>query len=767
MSSTRRPGSLFLLAIVALFVGSAISGRVGADVDLFALPFAPSSAKKGIKNANSMWKRTEAMQKNIHDCRAKGGTQQSCTLDAIRCDLTEQALSLYVDSLPGPGGWIVDKSKMLDIFKMSDCGDECYFCCLRTGLGDSIDPGCHTSFGPSPVVNCNDGYGPGSHTIGRALILQQPEPGTACLFVQQTCENYSECALAEAGSGYGSGAPPRKLDLFTPGPELGFGWVTPDATSDTLCHLGPDWQPPADEQSLLPDPKSPETNDYVMRQKARAFAESIARKVDAYLETLPADHPPDELHDLLSFRGCEFYGDLASVAPFNGVLDPFRAPSDASAVADSLASRRAMAFLATFRVLAGVPNLYERFAYVESKTWSCHEKDDYFRQAGIEDPDRELRKSMGPVALALLKAADGVQDYRLLSVPRPGESPVPANIRDGCIVGKPPRVTIAPRSADGSEYRLKVRVADGGTRSPISIDWGDGCTSAHEILEEDDGEATFGHVYAQTGNYRILAVAGSGRSGLRGVMGRVVEVTSADPAATCVPAYFRATLHQVEIFSQSPNDPGYAGLLLEQPVPDAAPDPLGRSEVVRLVSGSNGLGEVVAYNEEPIGARSLVIRPTLYGQGGSWDSRKLFIDLGDVTFDRFSPGSEPSVSQRVRLTAETVHAFYRDAPTTPVAATPVSGDPDGRLRVPLLPVTSSVPVDAAKQLDRIEIDLAALFDPIDLGIPTLDAGAVGRSRRWSEVAPNELVPIGGAGDDLGGGCACSLTNSGRRRPPSR
>lgn len=745
------------------------------SIDPLSLPTKriPSAAKK----ANSIYKRTKGMVQTYQDCLRRGGKSDECAAVAIFCDLQKEALSAYLKRYGGLASWAIGQAGIFDVFKTTACGADCYWCCLTP-------TGCHSSFGPSPVINCNPGYGAGSHTIGKTLIVADTGI-TACLGVPQTCDHYSQCRLASE-KGYGDAFPGSKPENtpnpYLPAPALDFGWTTP-ISGGVACNLPADWRPRNNNLSLTPGNMSMAIQAWVGEQKLRAFAESLARKVAAFLDNLPPDFPPDEVLDLLTLRGCKAQHALAALEPFDGTTATFQGTASIPEIQAQVARRRALAFLATLRILGGVPNLRERLLYVESRLWPCQEKDAYFKAAGITDPDAVLRKTLGPVALRILKTVDVLQDYRLLAVPLPGEREV-SGMFDGCELGRAPEVNLIPEAQAGEKFSIAVAVRDVDQEPPalpvlpLSIDWGDGEVTAHE--HPAGAEARYTHVYERPGRYRVLAIA-SGRSGLRGVHGHVVEVTGADPKVRPLPAPLRASLPRVEVFSETTGEAGSLSLTLHRRGKQGEEEEeIGKSgEVVienREVSGTmvvktgyKGLGEVVGHNGERAVVRTLVLRPQRTGGRLNYDLRKVYLVLGEISLDLSALDDGALINKRGRLVATQVRAYYKDQPMTPVAGA-VTADPlsmEGRLRVPLLNPGSAMPRDPAKELLAVEIDVAPSAEGVDLRAPQLAPEAVGAFRRWEEVAPGQLVagPLQGVPDDGGGeggpGCSCAIGRGGR------
>ncbi|HVV83943.1 MAG TPA: hypothetical protein VHE35_12800, partial [Kofleriaceae bacterium] len=741
---------------------------------------------KAVKSRLSFYNRTKKIFKTYADCVDAGGTQDECAAWAVLCDLQAQDHRAWMERSFGAfgryGPFIADQVGLFDAFQTHVCGDDCFWCCLTP-------TGCHSSFGPSPVINCNVGYGEGTHTLGHTLITDNPTGTNACLAIPQTCDLYSECRIAGNG-GYTDGLP-EPDSPYEPPPVPDYEQCTPRPSPIppiTTCNLDPSWVPAGGNRVLEPHPDTTdELMDAIAERKIRYIVESLARKVQDTIDNLPADRPIDELADLVTMRGCVGHRrQLDDGEPFDGT-HAFLGPASGGEnpqVTEMIGDRRGMFFIAMFRILGGVPNLYERLKYVESRVWTCQDRVDYLRTAHIEDPDGELLKTMSPFALGILKQVEGLQDYRLLAVPMPDETPPPARWYNGCELGAPPVVAL-DYTNEGNEVVLRVSATDpegvpGVDSLPVTIEWGDGVADGGE-LPLATLQGTFRHTYRAPGKYAVVAAV-AGQSGLRGLAGYVLEATGGDAAAPRPIGFSRVALPAVKIFADGiPGgnfDVGTIGgamSLVEEdgltPLGRVPEEPIALKKVetvdgMEMVTdpGLTDFGDLVGYNPDRVLGDHIAL--TFHRQGGTfWDGRNIHVLLHDVTVDVQSPQRGMVITKTVPLTADLVKVYYADQPMT--AEPSVTIDPDGTVRVPLASARGAGHVPF---LDRIEIDLSSIIAAAELGTDDLSETPVGVRRRWHEETPCDLVAedvegfpdagvdagvdaTGSAGDGGGGGCA--------------
>jgi hypothetical protein len=746
-----------LVVAVGLVVGSALAPASSEDFPDLPPGILPEAVDKAIELASE----TVGVWDTLDGCHERGGTDDECNKLAVLCELHDASVAAYTDEL-GVVGWGLRQAQIFGAFKIYGCGGDCYWCCLTP-------TGCHTSFGPSPTLNCNDNYGAGSHTVGESLIEGTPDMTDVCLFVAQSCDGYAQCEIAGQGGGLPAAAgtpyavpPPREGYQVTTGngvaPGAGTGGgAGPDAGAFT-CNLDPNWRPANQDLSVAVPSTTPAIQQYNLDRKLRFFAESITRKVAAYLDGYPSGLPVEEITDLIAYRGCKGYRRIQQrIAPFDGAM------ADALAVATAdpnaaavVAKRRALVFLVTLRILGSIPNLQERFAYVESRIWPCAERQAYLASAGISDPDAVLLETMGPTALKILRTVDGLQDYRLLAVPRPGEAK-PTHQQDGCDLGSAPTVTLSAASADGTSSAVRVQVDDPDRQStesshPLTIDWGDGSTTSTSY-QLQGGDNLFTHAYAATGRYRITAAVENG-SGLHGIAGLIAQVDHADPTVKRLPGFFRVTAGGLQIVAASSPSAGSLRLSLAQhDVEDGQAYPIGRGTAVAIAdAATTDLGDLVGRNPNRTEVDRLVIRP-VHQPGTSFDARQIFLVLSTLRLDFYSLEQRQAMSQTVTLTPNMMHVYYQDAPASEVSMS-AEADGQGNIRIPLEPAAASNP--QGPEIDRIEIDLTGPLQSLAIGSENLDAFHVGASRKWHEVKPEEISVVTEQPSGCGG---CSVATS--------
>jgi hypothetical protein len=700
---------------------------------------------------------------NFQSCLDEGGSPDDCAARVLLCDISPMGASAYYARLGGSfTTLLIEESHIFDAFRTSACGNDCFWCCLTP-------TGCHTSFGPSPVINCNLRYGLGSRTIGHTLITAVPTGTTACLAIPQTCDLYSQCAIA-GSRGYPGGlplpppvgdAPPRAYGgYYAPEPLPAFtatdaGVADADVPDADVPDAGldPAWTPPRGERELRPARDTPApVLDAIADRKVRIFAESVARVTAEVLDTLPPDHALDEVSDMLSMRGCIGHRTLLQHGePFDGTHAVFGSTVTDPRVRERVSTRRALHYLATVRVLSSVPNLRRRFLHVESRLWTATERAEYLRAGGVTDPDRTLRQSMSSLALRILQRVDGLQDYRLLAVALPGEAAdVPRY--NGCRLGTAPQVTVTAQS-QGDQVVLSVTATERDPADPrvlqlpVAIEWGDDTTS-RGVLPTGSLRGQFTHTYRAAGRYAAV-VAVAGQSGLHGLAGLVLDAAGGVPTAPRAIGFERVVLPNLQVFAGNTGnrDPGsvHASLSL---VEGANVRRIGRAPTreieVRQTTITGGVetvvrpgltsfGDVVGYNPGRVPAHHLEVRAGVRG-GTAWDGRNLALRLRDLRFDLFSARRGEAVTHAVRLTPERVRAYYGAPPV--LAAMTLPTDDEGYVRIPLVRADSTS--GRTPPLDHIEVDLESLLASADLGNEPLSENAVGVRRRWSETRPGVL-----------------------------
>ncbi len=777
-----RPGLAVLCCLFVLLAAPSLASAQQSPPPLFgpsAQPHLPSrrsppahlpeddTGDDSSETLETAWEITS----NFATCVDDGGTVDECLARTLLCDLIPMAASSYFERLGGPfTTFLIDELQIFGAFRTRSCGGNCFWCCLTP-------TGCHSSFGPSPVINCNARYGLGTHTLGYTLFTSNPTGTDACLAIPQTCDLYSQCAIA-GSRGYPGGLPGAPSQTFA---TLSFGgYYTPEPSSTTTTPdvlrpqdggLDPGWMPPRGVRELQPRANTPrEVLDAIADRKVRMFVESVARTTPEVLDSIPPDQALDELSDLFSMRGCVGHRTLlAHGEPFDGTHGAFGVNLMNPRARERVSTRRALHFLATMRVLGSIPNLRNRLIHVESRVWTASERAEYLRAGGVVDADRTLRETMSGLALRILQRVDGVQDYRLLAVPLPDEGPRERRY-NGCRLGTAPQVTVTARD-EGNDVVLDVTATetdavDARIRTlPLAIEWGDDTTS-RGTLPTATLRGSFRHTYRRAGRYAAV-VSVAGQSGLHGLSGLVFEAAHGDPAAPRVIGFERVTFPNLQVFATGGGNraPGSvtASLTLVQGTHTRriARAPTRAIEVRQTMTvngvetvtrpGFTSLGDLVGYNTGRTPAHHLDLRVGLR-EASTWDGRSIELRLRDLRFDLFSAQRGVGVVHGVTLTPSMLRVYYG---TPPMQATaPLMMEPDGTLRIPLVMTGSSnarMPF-----LDHIEIDLDPLLASADLGTTSLSDTPVGVRRRWSEVRPGVLTAsaVEGLGDSDDSGCGC-------------
>lgn len=641
----------------------------------------------------------------IQECVRRGHSAETCQKAAELCAVNDGALLLH------PYIGAVGIKDIFGAFKRN-CGDgKCFQCCWTNS-------GCHTSFIGFPRINCNKNYGPETAAAGITLITDpNAQPGDACLSTLQTCSHLALCI-----GGKRHYIPPSELVSNTPAMFV--------------------YNVQTDRVPALPAETPP--NEWIASQKAidsRAltFASQLQTGLQQYLAAYTTELTPDDsqaegqtVHDLAFFLfGRGRPGWAQEITYSEGWRDDvFLVQDESGQPVESASKRNAAQLLGITRLLSSVPNLTNRLAAVESRVWSDTEIDAYIARIG--DVDTELLRWLSPHALELLKRVMSLQYYGLLAVPLIGEAP-PGRIFDGFVLGKPPQANITFDTIDNRGIAINLSVIDSessaGTIWPVSIDWGDGQVTSHQVSATANTN-TFTHTYDRGGGYLVVANV-TNDSGLRGIAATLVKTKTNEviAAPARIPMIARAILDVETTFFGEPALQIDAYWIAGQGEPVLA----GRSGLISSSETSrttfavaNPLQQNVQtlrlmtwYGNQPLGTPVLTIAP--------------------IAFDMFSTVRAAFVRHKITIPLTQVQAYY-NTPEGQVNLPAVTQAVNGVLSVPMRarPVGGSFAPLAYVDL-ILTPELFANFT-----LPTLEevAGAawkVGESASQIEERPGQFV----------------------------
>jgi len=669
----------------------------------------------------------------LERCFERGGTLQECAETAGLCFLRDQGVGLLE-------GGLAEKLQLFDLFKNYYCDGECYHCCWVPGTGPGgAGGGCHTSFDASdgPVINCNPGtYGPGTQDLGPALIVGDALGLGICIGgVQQLCNHIPVC------NGAGSSA--------IGGPDVAASGPGPNATPATPASSdGPD----AGSPSVSPPPHPSMTNPDAPPLLAKAFEAAVRRNLATILAATSARERRRAYVDFATARGAVNWASaLRQVEPYDGTHQAFRVTSTTGALREAASYHQGITFHTTLALMGAVPNLQARLAYVESRYWTEDEKNAYLH--GV-DPETELLKTMGPLALQAIKGAP-VQDWRLLAVAAPAETPLPYRSFEGFRLGQAPTVTLAQDCAGQDQVSMAVGLQDpeqatsGDTRYALTLDWGDG-TLVRETYDSARPANVFQHAYRAPGKY-LAYVTASNATGLRGVAGLVVESAAPDggsiapPAPSPSPTVATVQLDDLEAYGPALIAAGDLGLTVEVSRAGEANRKVGWSDARTLLNkGPTVLGDVIGYNEALRPIDAIVIRAT---RAGGYYYESVYLKSPSVTLGVQDARLGAIVTRTQPLTADLVRVFYVGA-AAPVPPELLERDVNGDLLLPVERKNALLPAGfcgatACSRIDRIEIPVTSSM----LGTSGASVRAVpgdlpvGGTARWVEDRPNVFVPI--------------------------
>jgi hypothetical protein len=624
--TTQPPIIAIAIVLSVLFIGRAPSAAAQT------IPQAVAAARD-VFAAGSYTKRMMRVFSSEITCRARGFSPEVCRQAAVMCAINDAAGTLYgrIDTL-------------LDAFQ-TDCGNGICFACCFTGKG------CHTSFYDpegDEVINCTDdgGYGPIAYQAGPTLVVDpDAKPSDACLFVEQTCDHLALCT---------GGRSPAEIER-----------INNDAT-----HV----------MKSAPAAAS----------RARNFATMAlgawSQQLSAYHTSAPAQSDRIrtntstfyELGSFVSGRGCVGWRQRFPAGFGSDWSDPqFRIVDEAGVYAEEASHYNAVRQLGLTQFIAGIPNLYNRLRYVESRIWTPDAIQKYL--ASIGDADATYLRTMSPLALRVLRSIRGLQDYRLLAVPLPGEV-VPARFYAGCTLGESPSIQLVSSQRGTLGVEANVTSTAG---VDVLVLWGDG--AATTAVTNTAGMAAVTHEYAVGGKYQLIIIA-QNDSGLQTIAGGVAQTRSITTGATNVTPVV-SEVQLVDVRATVDAFAGNAGSLvfeIQGYVPGTtAALPLGISRALEVrPEVTTPFGTIAGWNTVAAPIRSVTIRPSLFEGGLLLGFRSTYFTLERLRVGIYSTERHRLNYYDVPITRELIR-LYPIGSEIPVELSTPTYDTDGRLRIPL------------------------------------------------------------------------------------
>jgi hypothetical protein len=633
-------------------------------------------------------KKLAELHSSYNKCLARGASIDRCQAVLAFCGFRELPLG-------GIAGEFIDMFQLTQLFKV-DCGNgECFACCYVPGSG------CHSAFHSEenePVINCNEAYGGGTHEVGMTLLDPGAQPGQGCLFTPQTCDHLPICSSAMS---------------------------------------------PAQITAINADPNHVIKSSEAAGSRARTFGIGMMADWSRSLSSthtssdIPSDFIRQEVQPLsvlggfMTGRGCTGWQTKLAAFPEDWSEEQFRIDNSDGSYADAPSHYNGVRQLGLVRLMASVPNLYNRLKFVESQIWTPPTIKQYLAQIG--DPDEVLLQTMSPVALDILKKNKQVQDYRLLAVPLPGETVSP-RLFNGCELADPPALSLSSQTRGSLGIDLRVVATDSEVSSDVAVDllvfWGDGSVT-RQTLPPGGQPLTVSHNYAAGGKYQVLAMA-ENDAGLRTVGALVVQTVGTGTNAANAPVPILSEIQLVdlraEIVSSTGNTLSMMFELEAWPV-GGERHALGISRALPVpLNTTVSFGTVAGWNMSAAPLQSVIIRPSRFGDGYLIGFRKNYFTLDRLRIGVYSTRDNRLRFQDVPVTAQMVR-LYPVGSTTPVLLTqPVYG-PDGRLQIP-------VQADGVRY-ERVDLIFPQSVFTQAIQGPVTTAGWTGVTGVLAETKPND------------------------------
>ncbi|MES1243233.1 MAG: hypothetical protein ABUT39_16600 [Acidobacteriota bacterium] len=689
-----RSARLRAVAVATLLAFLAAGSRPAAADDIPRAIKRGSGAVRIFFWAYDYAQRLKGVYSSYNTCLARGFGGELCNSVATYCAFNRIPLGTVAGSF-------YDLFSLDQVFS-TDCGDGiCYACCYMPG-----GSGCHSAFHSEqgkPVINCNPLYGGGTKEVGDTLVTDPDSvPGQACLFTPQTCDHIPLC---------NRNRPPEQIAGIN-----------------------------GDPQNIM---KSPEA----LSSRARSFGTGAMATWDDYLSgyhtsaDTPSDsirqsvHPFSALGDFITGRGCTGWRNrLPASFPTDWSEEQFRLEDANGVYAEEASHYNGLRQLGVVRLMASVPNLFNRWSYVESRIWTPTAVNEYLAQ--IPDPDEALLRTMSPLALELLRRNNFLQDYRLLAVPLPGETVSP-RFYNGCELGDPPVVQLGYQKRGSFGIDLRIEAADSAVSSARSVGmvvlWGDG--SVTELTAPAGGAPQIvSHDYKTGGKYQVLAMA-ENEAGLRTV-GAVVAATqgtgtSSAPAPTPVLSEVQLVDLQARIDSFSGNT---LSMLFELGASPAAGEELalGISRALPVpLNTTVSFGTVAGWNMSATPLPSVTIRPSRFGDGYLVGFQENYFTLDRLRVGVYATEDNYLRFRDVPVTASMLR-LYPAGSTQPVLLTQPTYTPEGRLKIPVQ--------SGGVRYSRVDLLLPqSVYAQALLG-PVTTAGWTGFNGSDAEIKPDDVQP---------------------------
>ena len=376
----------------------------------------------------------------------------------------------------------------------------------------------------------------------------------------------------------------------------------------------------------------------------------------------------------------------------------------------------------------------DRLASVESRVWTEESKTAYLAQVG--DPDIELLRYMDSVGLEVIKRSTMIQDYRLLAVPLPDETP-PGNTYNGCELGLSPEVSLAFSRDDmlGVTLSITAQELESGSagQNPVVVDWGDGSVS-HHLLSQNQSSLSVTHTYSAAGKYLVYAVA-ENDSGLRGIAAIVVEAAgqSKSDSGTTQPTIANVTLEELTVHVETLSGNVSNHYFELQMVDDAGQQyPFGLSRYQPAgFNVATEFGDVIGRNSARVPLAKIVIKPHII-DGFTIGLREWYFTTPRLTFAIYSTVLDDFVTHSVQVPVDALQIYPVDSPD-PLPADAITFDDNGNIKYPL----SFRQNFSFVAIERIEI----LLSPEMFAGFTLDSNVgypVGTTASWRESRPGHF-----------------------------
>ncbi len=434
------------------------------------------------------------------------------------------------------------------------------------------------------------------------VIDPNPQPGQPCLFTPQTCDHLSIC---------NTGLTPQQIININNDPNhIIKALISVQNRSKTFA------------SNSLEFGIYPLMNNLVQGQK-------IIDKTNNVIENEVIE---DDFFDIIYGRGHKYwYSFIDTISQKKGnilgikIVDSL---TNSILIEPTKLNLNRQLFLSKY--LSSVPNLYERMKFTESRIWTQSDKAAYI--GDTTKVDSIFLEYMSPLILSVLKnQSNGLIDYRLLSVPLPGEVIEP-KLFNGDTVGTPPLINVDYNS--NSEFNISI--ANVGTHSPdspisLSFVWGDGTSTEDSIMPNNT--KLFKHNYLHIGKYRVVIYA-QNTCGLRSVFLKNIN-NSTVSIPDQLPSFDKSSFSIFKVFSGPLSNVGYMYFDILG-VNEIDTFKIGNTQSINVGYGTTKVLDslVVAYNTNLKPVRKIIISPK-YDVGtsakyASFSFKKMKIHIWDT-----------------------------------------------------------------------------------------------------------------------------------------